>query len=201
MSKAELCIQAGSQAGAWEPEDAIIKKINRELVEMNKTQLREIVQLMLAAKHFYYISKRQFAKLSQGSKQTKIIDLARKFENEKWSKNDNYLLILVSYLSSCGIRISTIYEGMNIKPKELYSNRLDHKNICHFLRDNVCHKEPGDEDKEYFKKRQRFLEGLTIEQLYDDVSKAFKVCKENIIEFSNNYKVLEGIIKNKFKII
>jgi hypothetical protein len=48
---------------------------------MNKTQLREIVQLMLAAKHFYYVSKRQFAKLSQSSKQIKIIDLAKKFEN------------------------------------------------------------------------------------------------------------------------
>jgi hypothetical protein len=170
---------------------------------MNKNQLREIVQLMLAAKHFYYISKIKFAKLSQGSKQTKIIDLARKFEDDKWSKNDNDLLILVSYLGSCGIRISTIYEGMNIKPtnKELYSNRLAHKNICYFLRDNVCHKEPSDEDKEYFKKRQIFIEGLTIEQLYDYVSEAFKVCKDNIEEFSNNCKVLEGIIKNKFKTI
>lgn len=168
---------------------------------MNKDQVREIVQLILAAKQFINLSKRRLAKLSQDSKQTKIKDLAKKFESLGWSKSDNDLLILTSYLSSCGIRISTIYEIINVKPNfnELYSGRLDPKHTCHFLRDNVCHREPTDRDKEECKKRQAFLDELTVQQLYEYVSKALTECKDKIVEVSGNHGLLESFIKKKFK--
>ena len=169
---------------------------------MNKKQKREIVQLFLAAKHFFDISKRQFSKLSLASQQIKIKDLAKQFENATWSKQDKELLILTSYLSSCDIRISTIYEVMKIKPtkKVLYGTKsLDIKNICYFLRDNVCHREPEEEEQD-FKKRQDFIEGLTIKQLYEGTRNALIECKNTTLDFSDNYKAIGNVLK-KIQII
>jgi hypothetical protein len=169
---------------------------------MNKKQKREIIQLFLAAKHFFNISKKRFNKLSSASQQIRMKDLAKKFENFTWSTEDKGLLILTSYLSSCDIRISTIYEVMKIKPNNeaLYGKKsLDIKHICHFLRDNVCHREPEEEEKK-FKKRQDFIEGLTIKQLYEETRNALIECKSTIVDFSNNYKALGNDVK-KIKII
>jgi hypothetical protein len=141
--------------------------------------------------------------LTQNSQQIKIKDFKNEFGESEVSDEANNLLILISYLSSCGIRISTVYEVMKIKPTadELYSgnDKLNPKYICHFLRDNVCHKEPGDEDKKKFKKRQKYLEKLKIEELYESVREAIMDFKKNIVEFSCNYSQLEVFMKNKFK--
>lgn len=125
---------------------------------MDQDQIREIIQLILAAKNFFNISKRRFSKLKPESKQKTMQDLKKKVETPGWSKEDKDLLILTSYLSSCGIRISTIYEVMKIKPDNnaLYVSRLDRSNTCHFVRDNVCHKEPKEEDKKKLPKKAKF---------------------------------------------
>ena len=169
---------------------------------MNKNQMREIIQLTLGAIHFFNYSRRQFAKLANDPKQTKIKDLAGRFDDLKWSTIDKDLLILVSNLSCYAIRISTIYEILNYKPsnEELYKRKpLNPKNICFFLRDNIAHKEPGIEDKKHYRNRQDFLDKLTIQQLYEYVRNAHIEYKKMILEFSKNYKLLQKFLNIKIK--
>jgi hypothetical protein len=170
---------------------------------MTKNQLREIIQLILVADHYYNLTTKLISKLSQHSKKIKIKikELSEKFQKSIGSEADRELLILVGHMSSCGIRISSIYEVMKIKPNndELYGKEpLNAKYICFFLRDNVCHREPGDEDKKMFNRRQRYLDNLPICDLYDLVRHALIECKEKVIEISANYKILEDITSQLF---
>jgi hypothetical protein len=62
------------------------------------------------------------------------------------------------------------------------------------MRDNVCHREP-EEEEEHFKKRQDFVEGLTIKELYEGTRNALIQCRNTALDFSDNYNALGNVLE------
>ena len=150
---------------------------------INKIEVhREIIQLFLAACNFMELANRGYKKLDQQYYGITVEDLKRKFAADKFTKQDELALYVVSYLSSCAIRISTIYESVGQKPSatDLYKNKIHSKNkvdyLSHYLRDNVCHTEP--EPGGQYDNRQRYLNGLTVKELFENIKNQLKVCHD-----------------------
>lgn len=152
---------------------------------IKKTEVyREIIQLFLAACNFMELAKRGYKKLDITYKEIKVSDLSKKFGSTKFTKQDEAALYVISYLSSCAIRISTIYETIGQKPSvnDLYRNKIKSKNkidyLSHYLRDNVCHTEP--EPSGRFEIRQQYLNGLSIKELFENITNQLRVCHDDI---------------------
>ena len=136
----------------------------------------------MAAKEFFDLSGNIWPDLTKEEKELKIADISTRFDGLDWSQKDEALLKLNSYLTSCAIRISTIYEVARLKPKMKahYANeKLTKKYICHYLRDNVCHREPEDCEGNW-SKRQTFLDILTIREIYESVESSIQKCRTDL---------------------
>ena len=166
---------------------------------MNK--IREIKQLFHSASNLINLAKRGFSKLTSVEKNLKISDLSNAFEIDSYRCKEKKIAIIVSYLSSSAIRVSTIYETLFLKPEnnELYGDPLNINNIHFFLRDNIAHKEPDIEAKAYMQRRQDFINGLTIEQLYNGVLNSFNACRSDLLQIENDIKNLGKFVR-KYKI-
>jgi len=102
-----------------------------------KYKQAEINQLFHAANNFVGLGKNCISGIDKRQLLMKTKEVSKGFENGRPSQKDGRLSILLSYLSSAAIRISTIYEAFGIKPnnKVLYSNNLNLDNIHFFLRE------------------------------------------------------------------
>lgn len=169
-----------------------------EALSMNK--IREIKQLYHSANNFFNLAKNGFEKLTTSEKNLKVDDISKAFETDLYKGKEKQISIILSYLSSSAIRISTIYESLFLKPenKELYKEPLDINNIHFFLRDNVAHKEPDIEAKAYMEKRQKFINELSIEKIYFAVMNSFNVCRSDLLQSEKDIKNLGKFIK-KYK--
>ena len=165
---------------------------------MNK--IREIKQLYHSANNLFNLARRGFNTLTSVEKSVKISDLSNAFETDSYHGNEKKIAIIVSYLSSSAIRVSTIYETLFLKPEnnELYRDPLNINNIHFFLRDNIAHKEPDIEAKAYMERRQDFINGLTIEQLYNGVMNSFNTCRSDLLRMENDMRNLGKFVK-KYK--
>src|SRR5262249_51715208 len=122
----------------------------RRVIMTNKRGLRsEITQLFLAACNFAEMAKASYAKLDQDYQTIPISTLGKRFDSSNFNEKDEVALFTLSYVSSSAIRISTIFEAIGLKPtaKELYKKGIKSSDrasfLCHYLRDNVCHREPA----------------------------------------------------------
>ena len=166
---------------------------------MNK--IREIKQLYHTANNLINLASRGFNKLTSDERSLNVSDLSNAFETDSYSGNEKKIAIIVSYLSSSAIRLSTIYETLSLKPEnnELYRQPLNIKNIHFFLRDNIAHKEPDIEAKAYMERRQDFINALTIEQLHNGVLDSFNACRSNLLKIEDDIRNLGKFVR-KYKI-
>lgn len=165
---------------------------------------REVRQLFLAACYFMKMAKEKYDKLDPPYQKMCSQDLAKKFEDGNYSNKDESALITVACLSSSAIRISTIFEAIKAKPREktllnaIQDKKKASKYLCHYLRDNVGHREP--EPNEEWITRQEYLNKLTIEEIFDHIREqiiecyeAAKKLKDNLEELVNDKKITEKI--------
>jgi len=152
---------------------------------INKIEVhREIIQLFLAACNFMELAKRGYKKLDPVHQNIKAEDLSRHFDANRFTKQDEVALYVLSYLRSCAIGVSTIYESVGQKPSanDLYKNRINSKNkidyLSQYLRDNVCHTEPEPGGK--YENRQKYLNSLTLKELFENIKNQLKVCHDDM---------------------
>jgi hypothetical protein len=179
------------------PEDRIVARLGgrtpigdrrSERAEMSRDQVREIKQLLHAAVNFYRLAKRAYDKLSTSQRKLTVIDVATSFERNVYPNDENRISIVISYLSSAAIRISTIDEVLGLKPQNdtLYK-QMDMANIHHYLRDNIAHKEPDACAKQDWLNRQRFIDEKSVEDLYLGISKAMVSCRGNLLSLAKGF--------------
>jgi hypothetical protein len=165
------------------------------MILKNKT-VSEITQLLLAACNFFEMAKGVYANIDDPHKKIPLEKLGEKFESDGFSEMDEKCLYFVSYLTSCAIRISTIIEVIGLKPKDsdLYNSKILSKNsidfLCHYLRDNVCHEEPNSDDLKHLN-RQNYLDALTPNEVYRNVSKQIKGCFDRIVQIRSDMEAIE----------
>jgi hypothetical protein len=165
------------------------------------SHIREIKQLFHAAIAFFRLARAGYSNLSPPQKNLKVKDIANSFEKDIYKNNEKRISIVLSYLSSAAIRISTIYEVLSLKPsnKKLYGGKLVISNIHYYLRDNVAHKEPDISAQEYMEKRQKFIDQLSVEDIYVGIEKNLGLCRSELIGFNRDFQNLAKFVK-KYKI-
>jgi len=136
--------------------------------------------------------------LSSDERKLKLEEVANAFEEDIYKYNEKKNSIIISYLSSAAIRISTIYEALSLRPpnKKLYDGKLKITNINYYLRDNVCHTEPDELAQDYFKKRQRFIEQLSVEELFESVEQSMSACRCKLLSLTSEFQNLARFIKS-----
>ena len=161
------------------------------------SKIREIKQLFHAAMNFFRLARAGYSKLSSTERQLKVKDIANSFETDVYKNNEKRISVIISYLTSAAIRISTIYEALSLKPpnKKLYGGKLSISNIHYYLRDNVAHKEPDASAQEYMEKRQKFLEPLSAEDIYMGIENALRSCRNELLCFNKDFQNLARFIK------
>jgi hypothetical protein len=78
---------------------------------------------------------------------------------------------------------------------KLYGGNLSLDNIHYYLRDNVAHKEPDASDRRYFKKRQKYINQLSVQKIYKSIEASLHSCKGVLLNMNKDMLNLTGFIK------
>jgi len=166
---------------------------------MNDDDKREIIQLFLVAKYEFNLGKKAYNKLDSSKIILKMIDINEDIKKNGINENNKKLIFLISHFSSSCLRLSTIYEVLNLKPKDkdLYSklikqsNKLDY--LCFYLRDNIAHKEPEDNDTHII--RQNLIDKLTVKDIYEGTFNTINKIIQIIRSIKKNFNDIIKYIK------
>jgi len=167
---------------------------------------REIGQLWLFAEHYFSLATRLKRKLPKNYLNKTARDIANKYPNPSdASGNDKRLLLVTAHLSSCSVRLCTIEETLEEKlpgDSRIFPDYLKHcanyktvqqlqkvltrnkdKHTHQMLRDNVAHTERSfrtNKHKNLYEARQRTLELLRYQEIYDSVNKVVQRFKKEL---------------------
>ncbi len=151
-------------------------------------QIREIKQLFHAGVNFFRLAQRGYDKLSASQRKLTVKDVAAAFERNVYASDEKRISIVLSYLSSAAVRISTIDEVLGLKPpnKKLYRT-MSKDYIYHYLRDNIAHKEPDASAEDYMVRRQSFIDKQSVEDVCVGIKKVMASCSGNLLNLAKGF--------------
>jgi hypothetical protein len=152
---------------------------------MNLKNKREIRQLLIVAKYYFILAKRQVRKITKED----LRKTPRIFESEDFQKKSSKsLLLFTAHLGSCAVRMTTIDELLQSDRWKYYKDIKDkkiqpdddniRKFIHHLMRHNIGHNESY--RSKDFKEIREYFNRTTFEKMYEGINNVLKDMEKEI---------------------